>query len=102
MKHFLLRIFWWFNYITKFAYLLLAVAVVCVLVERIFKKRLYLLYIIAGIVVFIVGVRMGFQTYHILEFSHPIITMFAAGLLSNFFGITLLPSGSKSSKDNCE
>lgn len=34
MKHFLLRNFWWINYITKFVFLLFAVAVVCMLSEN--------------------------------------------------------------------
>lgn len=78
MKHFLLRYFWWVNYITKFVFLLFAVVVVCMLVEGIFKKRLYFLYVVAGIAAFIAGIRMGFRTFHILEFSHPVITVIGA------------------------
>lgn len=78
MKHFLLRNFWWINYITKFVFLLFAVAVVCMLVECIFRKKLYFLYIVAEIAAFIAGIRMGFRTFHILEFSHPVITIIGA------------------------
>lgn len=78
MKHFLLRNFWWINYITKFVFLLFAVAVVCMLVECIVRKKLYFFYIVAEIAAFIAGIRMGFRTFHILEFSHPVITIIGA------------------------
>lgn len=86
MKHLFLRCFWWINYITKFAYLLLAVtivcALVCVLVGRIFKKKLYFFYAVifmaALIPMLIVGIRMGIDTFDILVFSHPVITVIAA------------------------
>jgi len=94
MKHLFLRCFWWINYITKFAYLLLAVtiacAMVCVLVGRIFKKKLSFLYavifIAALIPMFIVGIRMGIDTFDILVFSHPVITVIAASGLKVLFG----------------
>ena len=99
MKHFLLRSFWWVNYTTKFAFLLLAVTIVCVLVESIFKKKLYPLYIAVEIAAFIIGIRMGLRTFHILEFSHPVITVVGACCLKVpldiIFAVTL--SGSKSS-----
>lgn len=45
MKQLFLWCFWWFNYITKLAYLLLVVAIactlVCVLVGRILKTILF-------------------------------------------------------------
>lgn len=59
-------------------FLLFAVAVVCMLVECIFRKKLYFLYIVAEIAAFIAGIRMGFRTFHILEFSHPVITIIGA------------------------
>ncbi len=97
MKHFFLRCFWWVNYITKFAYLLLAVAIactlVCVLVGRIFKKKLYFFYVViftaALIPMFIVGIRMGIDTFDILVFSHPVITVIAASGLKVLFGFLI-------------
>lgn len=97
MKHFFLRCFWWLNYITKFAYLLLAVSIVCTLVclfvGRIFKKKLYLfsavIFIVALIPMFVAGIRMGINTFDILVFSHPVITVIAASGLKVLFGFIM-------------
>lgn len=97
MKQLFLRCFWWLNYITKFAYMLLAVIIVCtlvcVLVGRMFKKKLYLFYtvifIAALIPVVIAGIRMGINTFDILVFSHPVITVIAASGLRVLFNFII-------------
>lgn len=94
MKRFFLRCFWWLNYVTKFAYLLLAAAavcaLVCVLLGRIFKKRLCPVYAVVFLAALIpasvAGVRMGIDTFDILVFTHPVITVAAASVLKVLSG----------------
>ncbi len=57
MDIFLARCFLWIIFGLKLLFLLIGVACICALVESIFKKKLYLLYILLEIAAFVLGFR---------------------------------------------